>query len=832
MKQYKLLTIFDIVNGVFVGRDKTINNIFVDSRNSINNKETSLFVALEGERHNGHNYINDLYNAGIKNFVVNKEFQFENYPDASFIFVDDTLKAIQDIAAYYRHTFLFPVLAITGSNGKTIVKEWIYQIFQDIKTVSRSPKSYNSQIGVPLSVLKADTSELGIFEAGISMPGEMEKLEHILKPDIGIFTNVGDAHQENFTDIEQKTREKLILFKDSNTLIYCYEHKLLHKVITETEHSYNTFTWGYCDNCNLIIKNRVVTLGKTTLTIEVNDNIIKKQVGKEFDIEIPFTDNASVENVMHCIAFALIEKVDLDVLKNKTYNLAPVAMRLELKEGINNCTIINDSYNSDINSLSIALDFLESLTQHNNKALILSDIYQSDANEEKLYTQVAEMLVSKGINRFIGIGNLLTKYSALIKNVSKIENCHFYTNTDEFLKHYNKNNFNNEAILLKGSRQFRFERISRLLELKIHQTILEVNMDAMVNNLNYFKSKLKPGVKLMAMVKAFSYGLGSYEIAGLLQFHRVDYLAVAYADEGIALREMGITMPIVILNTDPANFDIMIEYQLEPEIYSISSLNNFLRAASILGVYNYPVHIKVDTGMHRLGFEYRNLPELLNVIENKKEIRIESVFSHLAASDESKHDGFTNTQIERFTKFCNKLEENINYPFIKHILNSSGIERFPDAQFDMVRLGIGLYGVGSEDIRPYLKNAGTLSSTIVQIKKVEKGETVGYGRHGKVDENKIIATVPIGYADGLNRKLSNGAGYFLVNGKPAPIIGNVCMDACMLDITNIENVKEGDKVIIMGETPSVYQIAKAIDTIPYEVLTSISRRVKRIYTSD
>ncbi|MDR2286461.1 MAG: bifunctional UDP-N-acetylmuramoyl-tripeptide:D-alanyl-D-alanine ligase/alanine racemase, partial [Prevotellaceae bacterium] len=784
--RYKLSEIAEILGCVYVGNDAVINHIFVDSRNCIDRIETALFVAIKGERHDGHDYIEELYAKGIRNFIVNRNFPLKNIAGGNIVAVENTLKAIQDIAANYRDTFSFPVLGITGSNGKTCIKEWIYQIFHNTKTVSRSPKSYNSQTGTPLSILMADSaSELGIFEAGISLPGEMKRLEKILHPDTGIFTNIGDAHQENFTDIEQKIDEKLQLFEKSKLLIYCSDYHTIHKAITESEHRYSTFTWGYGDECNLKILSKTNFLNKTVIKIRINDSELTDKTGDEAEFEIPFSDSASLENAMHCIAFSLTEGLDVNLLKANLTNLAPVAMRLELKEGINKCTIINDSYNSDINSLTIALDFLDGLTQHRKKTLILSDIMQSESDEKKLYQQVSKLLQSRGISRFIGIGEALERNAGYFVANSNIADCKFYHNTDKFLSHCNKANFNNEAVLLKGGRQFRFERISRLLEIQVHQTVLEINMNAMINNLNYFKSKLNAGVKLMAMVKASSYGHGSSEIAALLQYHRVDYLAVAYADEGVNLRETGITMPVVVLNTEPDNFDIMIEYQLEPEIYSLNSLITFLKTASRMGINNYPVHVKVDTGMHRLGFVENDLTGLCNMLKNSQEVKVASVFSHLAASDESIHDEFTVTQIERFKGFCKSLKKGIGYSFVRHILNSSGIERFPDAQFDMVRLGIGLYGVGIEENRKYLDNVGTLSSAIVQIKHVDKGETIGYGRHGIAISPKTIATIPIGYADGLNRKLSNGKGYFTVNGKPAPIIGNICMDACMIDVTDI-----------------------------------------------
>jgi alanine racemase len=844
MIQYKLAEIADALGCVYEGNDVIIDHVFVDSRNRIDSMATALFVALRGQRHDGHDYIEELYARGVRSFIVDTGFCTDGFNEWNIIVVDDTLAAIQTIAAAYRDTFDFPVLGITGSNGKTCVKEWIFQIFRNVRRVDRSPKSYNSQIGAPLSVLMADrSSELAVFEAGISLPNEMDRLEKILHPDIGIFTNIGDAHQENFTDVEQKIDEKLRLFRRSRLLIYCSDYKAIHKAASESAHGYSTFGWGRDDECRLKIMNTTNDGNKTVIRIAVNDRVLSERIGCEIEFTIPFSDTASIENAMHCIAFALSEGLDVNYLKAELENLVPVAMRLELKEGINRCTIINDSYNSDLNSLGIALNFLDGLTQRRKKTLILSDIMQSEADETKLYRQVAQLLRARGISRFIGVGAALGRTAELFVTTSEINDCKFYPDTDAFIAQYvkakggdknyelrTKNCFCDEAILLKGGRQFRFERISRLLEYRVHQTVLEIDMNAIVDNLNYFRSKLNAAVKMMAMVKASSYGHGASEIAALLQYHRVDYLAVAYADEGVALRETGITMPIVVLNTEPDNFDIMIEYMLEPEIYSLNSLNAFLKTASGMGIDDYPVHLKVDTGMHRLGFGEEDLSELCAIIKARQEIRIASVFSHLAASDDPQHDRFTTEQIDRFRRFCKSIEDETQKSFIKHILNSSGIERFPDAQFDMVRLGIGLYGVGIDENSNALSNIATLSSAIVQIKHIAEGETIGYGRNAKVVTPMTIATVPIGYADGLNRLLGNGKGYFMVNGKPAPITGNICMDACMIDVTGID-VREGDRVTIMGTRPSVSEIASATGTIPYEVLTSISQRVKRIYVS-
>ncbi|MDR2564431.1 MAG: alanine racemase [Prevotellaceae bacterium] len=846
----------DLIDGKLYGDNPKIGEIFIDSRSVPS--DAALFFALKGERHDGHNYINELYGKGLRAFVVERRFDETKFPGAGFVLVHDALQALQTFAAAHRSLFHCRVVGVAGSNGKTCVKEWAHQLLQDRMYVTRNPKSYNSQVGVPLSVmLMNDNTEIALFEAGISKPDEMSKLESIIKPTTGIFTNLGDAHQENFPSAENKLEEKMKLFAQVETLIYCADQKTVHDYVEALPvRSFKTFTWGRNRNCDLRIKrsqesrfqdsghqesrsqesghqeSRFQESGHQESRAGTSDDRLRTSSllldfrGKEFTVQIPFADPGSVENALHCVALALVCGCPTEYVVEKIRRLSPVAMRMEIKEGVNGCTVINDTYNSDINSLSIALDFLGGMTQHRRKTLILSDILQSGDMEDELYRKVAESAKAKGVSKFRGIGTAIARQAKLFAN---IDDCVFYADTDDFIRRFSKADFNDEAVLIKGSRTSRFERISRLLEYKTHQTILEIDLNALVNNINYFKSKLRAGVKLMAMVKAFSYGAGTYEIAALLQYHHIDYLAVAYADEGVELREAGIRTPIVVLNADPDSFDTMVAHRLEPEIYNFRSLREFVVSVARAGASDYPVHLKLDTGMHRLGFAEYELPELCIALTGYKELKIASIFSHLAASDEALHDDFTEEQIAAFRRGCEMLEKAVGHTVIKHILNSSGIERFPHAQFDMVRLGLGLYGIGSSaESREKLQNTGTLSSAIVQIKQVPAHDTVGYGRRGKTTENKRIATVPIGYADGLNRKLSCGAGYFMVNGKPAPIIGNICMDSCMIDVTEIE-AEEGDRVIIFGNKPSVSEIAETIGTIPYEVLTSISQRVKRVY---
>lgn len=799
-----------------------IKNLLLDSR-KLSTAETSLFIAIKGERHDGHTYIPDLIERGVSCFLVSEiPTNPTHLQKACFLKVPNTLKALQQLCEWHRKKFHIPIIGITGSNGKTIVKEWLFQLLREDKNIVRSPKSYNSQVGVPLSVWQLNEEHnLGIFEAGISQPDEMRALEKIIQPTIGLITNIGQAHDENFENQTQKVKEKLKLFDSVEVLIYCKDYLLIHNAVAEKKELQETkiFTWSKKTRADLLIGRITKTASDTEIQAVYKNNFIK--------ISIPFTDEASIENAIQCWAVMLYLGYENELIAERMKYLSPVAMRLELKEGINNCSIINDSYNSDLGSLSIALDFLNQQKQHPKKTLILSDILQSGRNEDLLYKDVAELVHKKGISRIIGIGDAISRQSELFQ----IEKS-FFASTQEFLKQFQNNLFKDETILLKGARAFGFEAISKVIQQKAHETVLEINLNAIVHNLNYFRSKLKPDTKMMAMVKAFSYGSGSFEIANVLQFHRADYLAVAYADEGVELRKAGITMPIMVMNPEEQSYDAMVLYNLEPEIYSFRVLSMFEEALSRNASFNkkaIPVHIKLDTGMHRLGFEEKELNELIVKIKNNKHLHIQSVFSHLAASDEKEHDEFTWTQIKRFNSMSEQIIKHFNYPVLRHILNSAGITRFPDAQFDMVRLGIGLYGVGvDKNEQAQLQNVSTLKTSISQIKNIPANETIGYSRKGIALKDIQIATVPIGYADGLSRKLSNGKGKMLVKGQPAPIIGNVCMDMCMIDITNIK-ADENDEVIVFGEALPIQQIAADIGTIPYEVLTNVSRRVKRVY---
>ncbi|MBU2649827.1 MAG: bifunctional UDP-N-acetylmuramoyl-tripeptide:D-alanyl-D-alanine ligase/alanine racemase [Bacteroidetes bacterium] len=800
-----------------------ILDILIDSRRLIA-PDHCLFFAIQGKRNDGHNYIDELYRKGIRNFVISiLPVNMKEYQDASFILVNNTLRALQNLAAAHRKHFAIPVIGITGSNGKTIVKEWLFQLMHQDKKIIRSPKSYNSQIGVPLSVWQMeDTYDLAIFEAGISEPDEMDKLQAIIQPTIGLFTNIGAAHEKNFISTAQKVGEKLKLFTKVETLIYCPDHSEIQQIIIRSEllQSIKAFTWSRKQSASLQITGTVkMSLHQTKISGIYHEH--------EVSVIIPFIDEASVENAIHCWAAMLQMGYPNHIISERMAGLQPIAMRLELKEGINHCQVINDSYNSDINSLSIAIDFLEQQTHQKKKTVILSDILQSSKNDEELYGEIAGILEKKKVDRLIGIGPAISRYKDKFPGEK-----YFFPGTEDFLNRFSFSSFNNESILLKGARMFEFELISRALQQKSHETVMEINLNALVNNLNLYRSRLKPITKIMAMVKAFSYGSGSYEIANTLQFHRIDYLAVAYADEGVELRKAGIIVPILVMNPEEESFDSMITHQLEPEIYSFHILEKLENAIgkNIIPL-NKPVkvHIKLDTGMHRLGFEEKDLDELIERLKKNKLIYVESVFSHLAASDMPEHDGFTRQQIERFRIMGEKVREAAGHPVMMHILNSAGIIRFPEAQFQMVRLGISLYGVSNvPEEQKKLENVSTMRSVISQVKHIPAGESVGYNRNGLSENDRKIAIVPVGYADGLHRNLGNGQGHLMVHDQLVPITGDVCMDMCMIDVTGLE-VKEEDEVIIFGKNRPIPELAKEMQTIPYEVLSGISRRVKRIY---
>ncbi len=822
---FKVSEIAEITHGELIRKSNSnpeIRDILVDSRRLIT-PDNCAFFALQGRNNNGHDFVADLYGKGIRTFIISvNHFNLDDFSGANFILVKDTLRALQDLSAAHRKKFDFPVIGITGSNGKTIVKEWLFQLLQKKFRVVRSPKSYNSQVGVPLSIWQMEENyTLGIFEAGISQPDEMDRLQSIIRPEIGIFTNLGEAHSENFISSIQKAGEKLKLFTKVETLVYCVDHTAIQEVLIRSEilETVGAFSWSRKQDADL----RITEVQRTGPGISLVKGIYDE---KEMEIEIPFSDDASVENAIHCWATLLHLGQEQEMIAEGMKKLQPIAMRLEMKAGINHCMVINDSYNSDINSLSIAIDFLNQQSQQKKRSIILSDILQSGKDAEELYGEIAGILKQKNIGRIIGIGPAISRHA----NLFDMEKA-FYMTTAEFMQKFSFTSFSNETILLKGARIFEFEQIGKALQQKSHETVLEINLNAMVNNLNYFRSKISPITKTMVMVKAFSYGSGSYEIANLLQFHRVDYLAVAYADEGVELRKAGIILPIMVMNPEEHSLDSMIQHNLEPEIYSfriLDVLEKVIRKSILPRNKPVKVHIKLETGMHRLGFREDEIDELTARLNNNPRIYVQSAFSHLAASDNPASDDYTRMQIDRFKNMCRRLCEHIPHHVIRHMVNSAGITRFPDAHFDMVRLGIGLYGIASNPSdQENLSTVGTMRSTVSQIKHVPAGERIGYGDKA-IEEDKSIAIVPVGYADGMNRLLGNGKGHVMINGEAFPTIGNICMDMCMIDISG-KNVKAGDPVIIFGEERPVSELAKDLGTIPYEVLTSMSGRVKRVY---
>ncbi len=833
MGKYTIQQIAAMLNGhpVIADAHAVIDYLLTDSRR-IAFPQTSLFIALQTARNNGHAFVQEVYKSGVRNFIVKKGFAFESMPGANFLQVDDTLAALQTIAAWHRRQFSYPVIGITGSNGKTIVKEWLYQLLSQDYAIVRSPRSYNSQTGVPLSVWQMNSHHnLAIFEAGISTVKEMEKLEPVIRPGIGLLTNIGEAHREGFNDDRQKAVEKLQLFKHSKQLVFCREYLQHAGVDIEGSDSallppgLQLFSWTRTKDAaaTLVIldESRGDAAG-TTITALYK--------GSRFAFTIPFSDKASADNAISCCCLLLLLGYAPAVIKERMLLLQPVDMRLQLVKGINNCYVLNDAYSNDLSSLAVALDHLVQQAGHHRKTVILSDVPQSGIPDDELYAQIVAEAGMRQVTRLIGIGTAIKRIQPLAEKLAQPPVVELYDSTDDFLRRVTTHHFRDEYILLKGARVFAFERISNWLEQKVHQTVMEINLSALVHNVKQYQQQLKPGVKLMAMVKAFGYGSGSAEIANILQFHHVDYLAVAYADEGVELRKAGISLPILIMNVDEAAFEVLVQYNLEPELFSFSILQSFLHFIQLQGLEQYPVHIKIDTGMHRLGFEQADIPALGALLQQQSNLRVKSVFSHLAASEDPQEHAFTLQQASRFREACSVLEQMLGYGFIKHISNSAAIERLHDLQFDMVRLGIGMYGVDSAPEHLLdLQTVATVKTTIAQLRQVKAGETIGYNRRGRVERDSLIAVLRIGYADGFSRRLGNGVGQVFVRGRRAPVIGSVCMDMTMVDVTGCAGIKEGDIVEWFGSNITVEEVARWCGTIAYEILTGVGQRVKRIY---
>lgn len=824
---YSIDKIAENINAKRLGdAEAQISFILTDSR-SLCFPEETLFFALHSERNDGHHYIDELYHRGVRNFVVEQlpDAFSSIYKQANFLQVDNSLLALQQLTTWHRSAFTIPIVGITGSNGKTMVKEWLSQLLSFDHNVTRSPKSYNSQIGVPLSVwLLNESSEIGIIEAGISKRGEMEALQKIIQPTIGVLTSLGAAHQENFSSIEEKCKEKLLLFKDTQALVYQMDDAIAAKCIEDFSYDGTLLGWSE-KNKDAALFVEKISKDTTTSTIEYCWQTATK--GK---FTLPFIDDASIQNCITCAAISLYLGMKPETLAERMPMLEPVAMRLEVKEGQHGCTLINDSYNSDINSLDIALDFMNRRPDQQKRArtLILSDILQSGQTEKQLYCDVAELVQKRGIKKFIGIGSALMRQQEVFDGV---EERYFFENVADFINSKVFNSLADEVILLKGARSFGFDQLTELLVKKVHETVLEVNLNAVVDNLNWYRSFLKPETKLVCMIKADAYGAGAVEIAKTLEEHRVDYLAVAVADEGATLRRNGIKSNIMIMNPEMSSFKTLFDYELEPEIYSFRLLDALIKAAEKEGITGYPVHIKFDTGMHRLGFNPRtDIAQLIEKLRHQNALIPRSVFSHFVGSDNNDFDSFSAEQFKLFDEGSKQLQSAFSHRILRHIDNSAGIEHFPERQLDMCRLGLGLYGINPRN-NEIINNVSTLKTTILQMRNVPKGETVGYSRRGVIEKDSVIAAIPIGYADGLNRKLGNRNCYCLVNGQKADYVGNICMDVALIDVTGID-CKEGDSVEIFGDNLPVTILSNVLETIPYEVLTTVSNRVKRVYFQD
>ena len=829
--KYSIEKITTLIGARRIGEaDAQIGWLLTDSR-SLCFPEETLFFALKSARNDGHKYIEDLYRRGVRNFVVeNKSLSshlssLTSYEDANFLIVPSPLAALQRLAERHRDEFNVPIVGITGSNGKTMVKEWLYQLLLPSQKIVRSPRSYNSQIGVPLSVwLLNERTEIGIFEAGISQPGEMMALRDIIQPTIGVLTSLGAAHQENFRSMEEKCLEKLELMHDTEAMVYCSDNDIVSRCIRRMQYKGEKIAWSQCDEQAAFFVKEIKSLHSPLST---RITYIWQQ--EENTYTIPFIDEASIEDTTTCAVVALRLGLTPGQLADRMPKLEPVAMRLEVKDGQRGCLLINDSYNSDINSLDIALDFMNRRESKRilKKTLILSDMFQTGTTPEALYAQVSDLAVKRGIEKFIGIGPELMAQADKIQVSDK----QFFADVPHFLSSDAFAALHNELILLKGARPFGFDLITEQLEQKVHETILEVNLNAVVDNLNYFKSFLKPETKMVCMIKADAYGAGAVEIAKTLQDQRVDYLAVAVADEGVTLRKAGITANIMVMNPEMTAFKTMFDYDLEPEVYSFRLMDALIKAALKEGITGWPVHIKFDTGMHRLGFDpVDDIYKLVDRLKHQNAIIPRSVFSHFVGSDSDGFDEFSARQFALFEEGSQQLQAAFSHHILRHMDNSAGIEHFPERQMDMCRLGIGLYGVDPRN-NQILSTVSTLKTTILQMRHVPAGETVGYSRKGKIDRDSVIAAIPIGYADGLNRGLGNRHCYCLVKGQKAEYVGNICMDVAMIDVTDIP-CQEGDQVEIFGEHLPVTELSDVLGTIPYEVLTGVSNRVKRVYFQD
>ncbi len=817
MNSYKIKDLAQIIEANIMGKSVgDVEEIYIDSR-TIYQPQNGIFFAFSEFQKEGNLFLQDAYKKGIRFFVC--QDVTEPAADAVYLKVDSPLKALQKWAEFHRNRFVLPVIGITGSNGKTIVKEWLNQLLWKDFLIVRSPKSYNSQIGVPLSVLQIKPeNNLGIFEAGVSQSGEMNKLEEILQPEIGVLTHIGSAHQENFTSKHQIILEKIQLFRNAKKIIYNSDNEDVNNLIQDiySNEKFELVTFGRNEN------NTIQVL--SVMDIPIGKEMKIRWNSTNYEFKIPFHDEASVENILTVLTTIVSLDLDLDHYLPQTEFLLPIEMRLEIKEAIRNSILINDTFNSDLHSVKVALDVLAQ-QPFQRKSLVLTDVLQSNLNKHELYRKVSELVNSYKLNDLVLIGEFIPKYKNLFKTKART-----FETTDEFLQTLSIQNVHDEAILLKGARPFQLEKISAFLEKKSHDTVLEINLTALVDNLKYFKKQLHPTTKIMAMIKANSYGAGSFEVSQTLEHQKIDYLGAAYADEGVELRKAGITLPIIVMNPEQNSYSGIIDYKLEPEIYSLRVLELFVQKLKEKSItVPFPIHLKIDSGMNRLGLRMNELDELISKLNNEKSVVVKSIFTHLATADVPEEKAFAFQQLQRFDEAYAKLSSALNIQPLKHALNSPGIVHFPEHQYDMVRLGIGMYGISDDqDVQKQLKNVVTFKTVISRISEIKTGETVSYGRRFKAEQTTNIATIPVGYADGIRRSYGYGAGKVNIGGNLVPIVGTICMDMLMLDVTGIP-CKEGDEVIIFGENPSIAEVAEKLGTIPYEVLTSISSRVKRVY---
>jgi len=801
-----------------------VEYLVTDSRNIIDPAK-SIFFAIKGPRRSGIGFVNEAYQQGVRIFIIEEPIDASSYTDAVFIQVPNVIAALQQIAAHHRKQFAIPVIGITGSNGKTIVKEWLYQLLQSDYHIVRSPRSYNSQIGVPLSVWQMNAQHtLAIFEVGISAKGEMQALANIVQPTIGVFTNLGEAHNQGFDHPTQKLEEKSKLFQHTPLIVTAADY-----MPTSFLQNEKVVAWGSKlsdvegrSHPQLQVVKQEKRQAETFIELRYNDN--------QIELVLPFTDEVSVQNALTCVLVLLQLGYAFPVIQQRVKQLQPVEMRMQLKRAINQSYVLNDSYSNDKVSLSLALQFLKEQAGNQPIVAILSDIVESGESQEQLYNHVVQQLQNAGVKELYAVGPQMCNYFKEAQFPFKV---YCFEQTSNLLEALNESHFQQQYILLKGARKFAFEQVAHWLEQQVHQTIMEINLTAMVHNLKEYQSLLKPQTKMMAMVKAFGYGSGAGEVARRLQQQQVDYLSVAYADEGVTLRKAGIHLPIMVMSADEYSFDAMVNYSLEPELFSFPILEAFHQYIAQQGLPQYPIHLKINTGMNRLGFDMGEIDKLCNWLQHQKLLRVKSVLSHLAASEDKKEDAFTQHQVDLFTEASNKIEKALGYPVVKHIANTAAIRRNPNWQFNMVRLGIGLYGADNvQDKELSLQTVATLKTTVAQVRHLKAGETVSYNRSGVLTRDSIIATVRIGYADGYSRRMGNGNGKMYVRGSIAPTVGKICMDMCMIDVTDIPGVKAGDPVEIFGKHISIQEVAKAADTIAYEIMTGISLRVKRVYIEE